>query len=941
MKLSSNPAPAHVVAPDVSRRLQRPRLLRRLAHAFGSCGALWLAAPPGSGKTTLAAAHAAVQAGAARCTLWLRVDASDADAASLHLHLREALAQACGAAAAAAMPAPTPPQAASPAHLLRHLARALFAALPAGALVVLDELQAIGDADAIAAAAAALVDERRSGQSLLLLSHEGPQAALSRALAAGQLAEFDARELAFDADETAAWLAHCSAADASPHQAEALHQRSLGWPAAVALLMQARGERRLQALIEEAIWPLIPAPSQAALQSTAWLPVLDGDDADAALLDELAQRALLVERLVDAPPRWRVHGLLREFLQQRETRALAPEALAQRQAAAARRLSERGDADAALGAWCAAGRSDERCWPELDRWLCSIAPAWLAASRHAALRSAALAVPAAQRSALLWLRLAQAESLRDPAAGRTCADEALQRLPEGEVALRQQCHALAIASHFQAFDDTRPLAARVAALQALQPGAERTDAAPAQQATLAVAVWSALFLRDPAHPACATWHERVRALMHEDVDPNLKVRAAMLLAKQAWYLGRMADVRTLPEQARAELARPGAAPYARLLWGLLRQYGAWSEGDWQAGREATQEALSLAEDSGIHLLDQHLRLHGACFAALQGDGDAAQAQLDAVAARADASRRMEAWHHFSVRGWLALWRGDAANAEAALSVAVEAGRAMGPAPQAMALAARAHALQSLGEVAALRTARRELTALEAQGGNPLAAMHALLLDAQTALSMGDRDGALSRTGRALAQARIHGLAAWFGAAPRSLADLLWLALDNDVEPATAARIARTMRLAAPAGAGQAWPWAVRVHTLGRFEIEGEGVAPAGSGKQRKRPIELLQALIALGGRASAQRLADLLWPDSEGDLAMDAFEVALRRLRQLLGRPEALRLAGGILWLDRELVWVDALAPGARAHHAFLPDQDAAWAHAARERGAGRVTLTG
>ncbi|WP_341890624.1 hypothetical protein, partial [Variovorax sp. YR752] len=816
MKVSSYHAPAHVVAPDVSRRLPRPRLLRSVAQALDSCGALWLAAPPGSGKTTLAAAHA----GATRCALWLRADAGDADAASLHLHLREALAQACGEQAAAAMPAPTPPQAASPAHLLRHLARELFTALPAGALVVIDELQAIGDAEAIAATAQALIDERRAGQSLLLLSHEAPPVALSRALAAGRLAEFDARELAFDADETAAWLARCGAAAPSPGQAQALHQRSLGWPAAVALLMQPRGERRLQALIEDAIWPLIPPRAQAALQGTAWLPVLDGDDADPALLDDLAQRALLVERLVDVPPRWRVHGLLREFLQEREARELAPDAVAQRQVAAARRLGERGDADAALAAWCAAGRADPRCWPELDRWLCSIAPAWLAASRHAALRSAALAVPAPQRSAQLWLRLAQAESLRDPAAGRACADEALQRLPEGEVALRQQCHALAIASHFQAFDDTRPLAARVAALQALQDSPELHDAAPAQHATLAVAVWSALFLRDPAHPACAVWHERVRTLLHEDVDPNLKVRAAMLLAKQAWYLGRLADVRTLPEQARAELARPGAAPYARLLWGLLRQYGAWADGDWSAGRAATQDALAYAEDCGIHLLDQHLRLHGACFAALQGDGDAAQAQLDAVAARADASRRMEAWHHFSVRGWLALWRGDAVNADAALRVAVEAGQAMGPAPQAMALAARAHALQSLGEVAALRTARRELAALEAQGGNPLAAMHALLLDAHTALSMGDRDGALSRAGRALASARVQGLAAWFGAAPQSLAELLWLALDNDVETATATRIARSMRLAAPAGAGEAWPWAVKVHTLGRFEIEG-------------------------------------------------------------------------------------------------------------------------
>ena len=155
---------------------------------------------------------------------------------------------------------------------------------------------------------------------------------------------------------------------------------------------------------------------------------------------------------------------------------------------------------------------------------------------------------------------------------------------------------------------------------------------------------------------------------------------------------------------------------------------------------------------------------------------------------------------------------------------------------------------------------------------------------------------------------------------------------------------RAQRLAPPALAGERWPWPVRVRTLGRFEIEVDGVPLRHEGKAPQRPLDLLQALIARGGRAPVAWLADALWPQSEGDHANDAFEVALRRLRKLLGHADALRLSGGELALDPACVWVDALHWRALAEPAgdgglaingsseedFLPDQAAAWVYPAR-----------
>jgi predicted secreted protein len=424
-----------------------------------------------------------------------------------------------------------------------------------------------------------------------------------------------------------------------------------------------------------------------------------------------------------------------------------------------------------------------------------------------------------------------------------------------------------------------------------------------------VAVWSALFLREPAHPQIDAWRERVWALLHQTgADPNLRLRAAMLMAKEGWYNGHHAELTQLPALVHEALGQPAVTPYGRLLWGLMRQYAAWAAADWAGGLQATEDALADGQSSGIALLDQHLRLHGACFASLTGDDAQADRWLAAVADRADPARRMEAWHHFSVRGWLALRRGQWAQADAAARIAVEAAQAMGPAPLAMALAVSAHARAALADGASLQPTRDALAAVVAVSPrNALARLHLGLLDARMAQTLGDVDAALRALRQTLPLVRAHGLEAPFGIDPEALSSLLLLALNHGVEPSAATALASAMRLRAPAGAGAVWPYPVRVRTNNHVEIELQGRPLRPVGKAQRRPIELLQALIEQGGQATATTLADRLWPDADGDQAMASFEVALRRLRQLVSCPAALVLSGGVLALDRRLVWVDVL----------------------------------
>jgi DNA-binding SARP family transcriptional activator len=103
-----------------------------------------------------------------------------------------------------------------------------------------------------------------------------------------------------------------------------------------------------------------------------------------------------------------------------------------------------------------------------------------------------------------------------------------------------------------------------------------------------------------------------------------------------------------------------------------------------------------------------------------------------------------------------------------------------------------------------------------------------------------------------------------------------------------------------------WPWPVKVYTLGRFSLVVDGKALPSARKSRQKPLLLLKALIALGGReVPEEQLTDVLWPDADGDLAHQSLAKTLERLREMLGDDRAVLLRDGRLTLNNRHCWVD------------------------------------
>ncbi len=116
-----------------------------------------------------------------------------------------------------------------------------------------------------------------------------------------------------------------------------------------------------------------------------------------------------------------------------------------------------------------------------------------------------------------------------------------------------------------------------------------------------------------------------------------------------------------------------------------------------------------------------------------------------------------------------------------------------------------------------------------------------------------------------------------------------------------------------AGAAAAQPGDIAVHvpirifTLGRFSLAIDQQPVRSTGKAKHRPLGLLKALIALGGRdVAANRLCECLWPDAEGDLGAGNLSITLHRLRLLLQKKAAVLSDNGNLSLNERVCWVDA-----------------------------------
>jgi LuxR family transcriptional regulator, maltose regulon positive regulatory protein len=295
-----------------------------------------------------------------------------------------------------------------------------------------------------------------------------------------------------------------------------------------------------------------------------------------------------------------------------------------------------------------------------------------------------------------------------------------------------------------------------------------------------------------------------------------------------------------------------------------------------------------------------------------GDIRGAEVWLRNLAGRTRMDAYLETGHYHFLAALVAQQKGEFAQglkqAEQALAMTTDAGS---PFPQALSHLAISLSLLQLGEDTEAEKHTSVARAIGKEMGNGFIEYLSSLIEARTLIERGEEVRGLEKLAVTLRHGREGGRYAvhWWG--PATMARLYAKALDAGIEVEYVQEVIRRTQLTPPdsAAAPDDWPWQIRLYTFGGFSVIKDGQVLRFAGKVQKKPVELLQYLIALGGREVPEgRVADQLWPDAEGDAAYRSLIVTLHRLRQWLGYPDAVELAGGQLSLNPKLVWVDIWA---------------------------------
>jgi len=339
--------------------------------------------------------------------------------------------------------------------------------------------------------------------------------------------------------------------------------------------------------------------------------------------------------------------------------------------------------------------------------------------------------------------------------------------------------------------------------------------------------------------------------------------------------------------------------------------------------QAVEKGMSNAEESGIHLLDLSILAQGVSGAIVMRDGAAADACL-AKMSKMNLSRILDKALYHTQKALVAWYYGDTKEAIERGRLALELADCAGsPMPLATCYLELAVSLFDDGQ-------HKEAEKLLAKGGKVARGTNMLefayaLHGARFAFDLGREEGGLSLVREGLALGRREGYVHMYRWNDGVMSRLCAKALDYGIETEYV-KMLIVKRGLVPERAVDNWPFPVRLCTLGRFEILIEEKPVQFSGKVQKKPLEMLKALIALGGRDVPEtRLSDILWPDAEGDSAHKSFEMTLLRLRKLLGRDDAVTFRAGAMTLNAGVCHADVQAFESLAERA-----EGAWEAAGR-----------
>ncbi len=917
-----------ITAPSLPASIVQRERLFHLLEVNSEKPVKWISGPGGSGKTTLVSSYLESRKLPA---IWYQIDQRDSDPATFFYYMGLAMRN-CATPDQESLPLLTPEYLAGIKTFTRHYFETLFTQLPVPYAVVLDNYQDVSSSSLFQEIILEGLSLIPDGITVIVLSRNEPPPVLTLHDTAKCFDFLGWNDIRFSFDEARQFAGIQTVSPLETGAFTRLYAKTDGWIAGLLLILESQKESALDyQLLEnmpldkvfdyfaEKIFDESDSELQLFLLKTAFVSgitarmaeQLTGVGSSEQILSRLCRNRFFTERHSPDNPIYQYHPLFREFLLTLAVKTFPASEVREIRRTAASFLEKAGRTEDAAGLLIEAAD-----WDVLADLVLNAAPIFASEGRSEAVHTWLGSIPGeiVERVPGLLYWKGVCLLLHSPSQSRICFRKSFDLYFQANDRVGM-CLSWTGGAEVSLYDgEFTPLDEWLSLLE----GMHLDDVVfPSQQleGQVSMSIFNAMAFRQPQHPDINKWRERGAPFVRGNGDINLRLQAAIQLAVHDLWKGNFGRATFMLEQAQ-DLARSSRiSPMTDITIRNGQVLHAFFTGTMAFGVTAAIDAVRMADETGVHVLDRQVLGNGAACALSIGDFVAADELLKKMES---SLREGWGWKRFDMgylhllRGWQKSHRNDFQAASQHLELTVDGMHSCGfVAAEALGLELMARNLREMGiaERADGYLAQASQIACGMKSG--FLEFYCLCNSIHLALDASREFEAISLLRQAMALGSRGGYAGnWFWRRPSSLLRLCVKALENDIEVDYVRGLIRRWSLVpeTPPLHLDAWPWPMRIHTLGTFELIRDNEPVALTGKVKK-PLELLKAIIALGGKnVSLERLADALWPEVDGDLAQRSFDTTLHRLRKLLGCEKVLQLQDGRLSIDSRYCWIDAWA---------------------------------
>ncbi|MDH3974262.1 MAG: hypothetical protein OEV42_08285 [Deltaproteobacteria bacterium] len=913
---------AKITAPLPGNVFERERLYNLLDQRRPLT---WISGPGGAGKTTLTASYLNSRK---IPHIWYRLDAGDEDIATF-FHYMGLAEKKAAPRRKKLLPHLTPEFMMGIPTFAKRFFEELYNHLAPPAVIVIDDYQEVSDESGFHNIINSALSVLPHGISVIIMSRGTSPEVFSRLQLNRMMTVIDWETLRLNIEETAGISHFINPAVTESINPDVLHQKTGGWIGGLNLILESVYLDKLSAMLlndetPETIFNYftyeyfckLDKESQTFLLKTAFMPSmtlemarnLTGVKQARHLLSVLYKNNCFLEKHMQSPPVYQYHPLFRSFLLNEAMIFFSEEERDQTLRHAATLLSQSGQVEEAAKLMIETGDPER-----LISLILENAQVFVGQGRNRVVEAWILAVPEPIREENPWLIfwLGSCKISYNIIEARAIFKKSFQLLDSRKDAAGAFLSWCGVAnSILWGWDDFKSFDGWINILNDL---VKKYKGIPEGEieTRISTAMFSAIILHYPDHPQFELW--KSRALSIQETNSDLICRM-VVLAHFSYYLhmcGKLeeADEVILLIKSLVSSSNPSCLEVMQAQLAEIIQ--ANFSGDHDQCLKLVDKSLEISSRNGLHLMDamiagQALWCSFKCryFERTAHYMKIIESSLSLI------SPFERSFYHF-LKAFSALHNKNISLAERECSLSLQIVLEIGVVPPLLTVfSLRAYTLHELGKYEEASEALSEAINYSLKFDSNGYTFEFSLLEAYFSFQRRDEAAGLSALKAGLGQGRERGYKGpLFFCLPELNSGLYAKALSVGMEVEYVQQLIRKSRLLPPEDMTdlENWPWAIRVYTLGQFRLVINGETVHFSGKSRQKPLNMLKAIISLGGRGvRGEDLANRFWPEAEGDAAYQSFKTTLHRLRKLLCHENSVHFAEGVINLDPDYFWVDA-----------------------------------